>query len=160
MKDTRNKFLASVEKLFERKQFKNLKELLSAMEPADIAEVPAEKAPAERVFLFRLLPKDLAIEVFEFLEGTEREELLGSFTDSEAAGIIEEMSDYRPGRSGEDHVEIRPPDRPRGRQGTPPRGHTHFRRHSGHRPRGGHRGLRAYGRVSPQWTKATWTRGS
>jgi magnesium transporter len=93
MKDIQNKLLASVEKLFERKQFKSLKELLSTMEPADIAEVLAEKEPAERVFLFRLLPKDIAIEVFEFLEGTEREELLGSFTDSEVAAIIEEMSD-------------------------------------------------------------------
>ena len=93
MKDIQNKLLASVEKLFERKQFKSLKELLSTMEPADIAEVLAEKPPAERVFLFRLLPKDIAIEVFEFLEGTEREELLGSFTDSEVAAIIEEMSD-------------------------------------------------------------------
>ena len=61
------------------------------MEPADIAEVL--KLRLERVFLFRLLPKDIAIEVFEFLEGTEREELLGSFTDSEVAAIIEEMSD-------------------------------------------------------------------
>ncbi len=93
MKDIQNKLLASVEKLFERKQFKSLKELLSTMEPADIAEVLAEKAPAERVFLFRLLPKDIAIEVFEFLEGAEREELLGSFTDTEVAAIIEEMSD-------------------------------------------------------------------
>ena len=88
-----NKLFESVEKLFERKQFKSLKELLSTMEPADIAEVIAEKTPGERVFLFRLLPKDLAIEVFEFLEGPEREELLGSFTDTEAAAIIEEMSD-------------------------------------------------------------------
>ncbi len=93
MKDIQNKLLASVEKLFERKQFKSLKELLSTMEPADIAEVLAEKPAAERVFLFRLLPKDLAIEVFEFLEGTEREELLASFTDTEVAAIIEEMSD-------------------------------------------------------------------
>jgi len=88
-----NKFLASVDKLFERKQFKSLKELLSTMEPADIAEILAEKAAAERAFLFRLLPKDLAIEVFEFMEGTEREELLANFTDSEVASIIEEMSD-------------------------------------------------------------------
>ncbi len=93
MTDLQNKFLASVDKLFERKQFKSLKELLSTMEPADLAEVLAEKAATERAFLFRLLPKDLAIEVFEFMEGTEREELLANFTDSEVASIIEEMSD-------------------------------------------------------------------
>ena len=87
------KLFDSVEKLFERKQFMSLKELLSTMEPADIAEVLEDKSPGERVFLFRLLPKDLAIKVFEFLKGTEREKLLGSFTDTEAASIIEEMSD-------------------------------------------------------------------
>jgi magnesium transporter len=93
MKDIRNKILGSVDKLFERKQFKSLKELLITMEPADIAEILSEKNFTERVFIFRLLPKDLAIEVFEFLEGTIREELLASFTDSEAASIIEDMSD-------------------------------------------------------------------
>lgn len=82
-----------MEKLFGRKQFKALKDLLCTMEPVDIADVFSGKPPAERVFLFRLLPKDLAIDVFEFLEGTEREELLSSFTDSEVAAVIEEMSD-------------------------------------------------------------------
>ncbi|MDD3513402.1 MAG: magnesium transporter, partial [Synergistaceae bacterium] len=86
--DLQKKFLASVDKLFQRKQFKSLKELLSTMEPADIAEILAEKPATERAFLFRLLPKDLAIEVFEFMEGTEREELLANFTDSEVASII------------------------------------------------------------------------
>lgn len=93
MKNIKNKLLDSVEKLFERKQFKSLKELLGTMEPADIAEILSEKPSTERVFLFRLLPKDLAIEVFEFLEGAEREELLASFTDTEVAAVIEEMSD-------------------------------------------------------------------
>jgi len=45
------------------------------------------------VLIFRLLPKDLAIEVFEHMEGSGREELLASFTEEEAAEIIEEMSD-------------------------------------------------------------------
>lgn len=93
MKEIRAKIVASVEKLFGRKQFKALKDLLCTMEPVDIADVLSGKPPAERVFLFRLLPKDLAIDVFEFLEGTEREELLSSFTDAEAAAVIEEMSD-------------------------------------------------------------------
>lgn len=93
MVDLKEKFLASLDKLFERKQFKSLKELMAVMEAADVAEILAEKTPTERVFLFRLLHKDQAIEVFEFMEGAEREELLSSFTDSEAASIIEEMSD-------------------------------------------------------------------
>lgn len=93
MNDLRKAVLASVEKLFERKQFKSLKDLLSTMEPADIADILTEKPSAERVFLFRLLPKDIAIEVFEFLEGSGREELISCFTDHEVAAVIEEMSD-------------------------------------------------------------------
>ena len=93
MKDIQEQLLADVEKLFERKQFKSLKKLLSAMEPADVAEILEEKPTTERIFLFRLLPKDLAIEVFENLQGSEREELLNSFTDTEVAALIEEMSD-------------------------------------------------------------------
>ena len=91
--ELKEKFLSSVDKLFERRQFKSLKELLAVMAPADIAEILADKSPTERAFLFRLLQKDQAIDVFEFMEGTEREELLANFTDSEAASIIEEMSD-------------------------------------------------------------------
>ena len=86
-------FLASVDKLYELKQFKSLKELLGALEPADVAEILAGKTPSERAFLFRLLQKDQAVEVFEFMEGVTREELLAHFTDSEVASIIEQMSD-------------------------------------------------------------------
>ncbi len=93
MTDLRNKFLESVDKLFERRQFQSLKELFDTMEPVDIAEILAEKAAPERAFLFRLLPKDLAVDVFEFMEGSEREEMLAGFTDTEVASIIEAMSD-------------------------------------------------------------------
>ena len=93
MTDLRNKFLESVDKLFERRQFQSLKELFDTMEPVDIAEIMAEKAAPERAFLFRLLPKDLAVDVFEFMEGSEREEMLAGFTDTEVASIIEAMSD-------------------------------------------------------------------
>ena len=93
MEHIRDEVLVQVEDLFQNRRFKELKSLLAAMEPADVAEIVSDKPQAERAFLFRLLPKDLAIEVFEFLEGQEREELLQSFTDVETASIIEEMSD-------------------------------------------------------------------
>lgn len=93
MNDLHHKFLESIDKLFQAKKFKSLKELLSTMEPADIAEIMGEKPPVERVFLFRLLAKDLAIEVFEFMDSTEIEEMLAHFSDSEVSEIMEEMSD-------------------------------------------------------------------
>lgn len=93
MEQIREHIVDDVNELYGEKRFRELKELLSAMEPADIAEILSDKAASERALLFRILPKDTAIEVFEFLEGQEREELLHSFTDTETAAIIEEMSD-------------------------------------------------------------------
>lgn len=93
MEQIREHIVDDVNELYGEKRFRELKELLSGMEPADIAEILSDKAAGERALLFRILPKDMAIEVFEFLEGQEREELLHSFTDTETAAIIEEMSD-------------------------------------------------------------------
>lgn len=82
-----------VESLLAERKFQAVKELLSTLEPADISDLLLDIPQVQRVLLFRLLPKDLAIEVFEHMEGPEREELLHSFTDREAAEIIEDMSD-------------------------------------------------------------------
>jgi magnesium transporter len=82
-----------VESLMAERKFQAVKELLSTLEPADISDLLVDIPQVQRVLLFRLLPKDLAIEVFEHMEGPEREELLNSFTDREAAEIIEDMSD-------------------------------------------------------------------
>lgn len=82
-----------VESLMNERKFLAVKELLSTLEPADISDLLVDISPVQRVLVFRLLSKDLAIEVFEHMEGSEREELLNNFTDREAAEIIEDMSD-------------------------------------------------------------------
>ena len=70
-----------------------LKAFLSSQEAVDVADFLSRSSPASRVLLFRLLPKDHAIDVFECMEGAEREELLTHFTDREVAEIILDMSD-------------------------------------------------------------------
>lgn len=85
--------LHELEILLKEKQYRKLKDILTPLEPADIAEILYEFPPVTRVLLFRLLPKDLAIDVFEMMEGAEREELLHHSTDEEIKEIIEEMSD-------------------------------------------------------------------
>lgn len=85
--------LIETRELISARNFRKIKEVLSSIEPADIAELLYEFEPPSRVFLFRLLPKELAIDVFEMMEGTEREELLEHSTDDEVAVLIEEMSD-------------------------------------------------------------------
>lgn len=79
--------------LLKERDFVSLKRVLSEMEPPDLADLLEEFSPARRVLIFRLLPKDLAIDVFEFMEGAEREELLNHVTDAEVSEIINEMSD-------------------------------------------------------------------
>lgn len=82
-----------IQDLLAAKNYRKLKEILSSVEAADIADLLYEFEPPTRVLLFRLLPKDLAIYVFELMEGAEREELLAHSTDEEVALLIEEMSD-------------------------------------------------------------------
>ena len=93
MKERLDRFNNQIEDLMSEHRFIDLKETLSTMEPADIGEMLVEAPQAKRVLIFRLLSKDLAIDVFEHMEGAEREELLDCFTAKEAAEIIEEMSD-------------------------------------------------------------------
>lgn len=93
MRDWLDMLYRQVDSLITEHRFPEAKEALSTMEPADISEMLADVPRPRRVLIFRILPKDLATEVFEYMEGSEREELLDSFTEREAAEIIEEMSD-------------------------------------------------------------------
>nr|WP_268753311.1 magnesium transporter [Dethiosulfovibrio salsuginis] len=79
--------------MLERKCFSEAKEHLSAMEPADIAEGLEELSSTQMVLYFRLLPKDLAIEVFEVMRWDEQQRLIEHVTDKEVGEIIEDMSD-------------------------------------------------------------------
>ena len=93
MSHDEKKLLWEVETCIEQKRFREAKELLSDMEPADIAEGLEDLPSAQLVLYFRLLPKDLAVEVFEMLDFDEQERFLTHATGEEVTEIIEEMSD-------------------------------------------------------------------
>ncbi|MDY3869187.1 MAG: magnesium transporter, partial [Pyramidobacter sp.] len=84
--------LHEVEDLIQQKRYREAKEALSSMEPIDIAEGLEALPPARLVLYFRLLPKDLAIEVFELLDIEVQECFVNHASDGEVAEIIEEMS--------------------------------------------------------------------
>ena len=73
------------------KRYADLKELFCTMEAADIAimleELPEEKLPV----LFRLLPKELAAEVFVEIESDIQELLISGFSDNELKEVLEEL---------------------------------------------------------------------
>ena len=77
--------------LLEKKRYAELKENLSVMEAADIALL-FERINSERLpLLFRLIPKELAAEVFVELDSDMQELLISGFSDSELKEVWEEL---------------------------------------------------------------------
>lgn len=88
-----NRPLKEIESLIASKNYRLAKEKLSSLEPIDIAEGLEELPAARLVLYFRLLPKDLAIEVFELLDIEVQQRFLDHASDGEVSEILEEMSD-------------------------------------------------------------------
>ncbi len=77
--------------LLEEKKYQQLKETLSEMNEADIAailaEVPEEKLP----LIYRILPKELASDVFVNMESDAQEILIRAFSDRELREVLDEL---------------------------------------------------------------------
>ena len=75
-------------------QNNNLKELheeLCKINPVDIAELLSELDNKNTVIVFRLLDKELAADIFSYMDNEQRHELIESFTQSEIIGLINSM---------------------------------------------------------------------
>ncbi|GAK59369.1 magnesium transporter MgtE [Candidatus Vecturithrix granuli] len=84
--------LPDIVQLIELKQFDELKFVLIDLFSQDIAEIIEGLEDRNKGILFRLLPKNLAIEVFAHLAHSEQEDLLLSFSNSRIKEILEAMS--------------------------------------------------------------------
>ncbi len=77
--------------LAHEKRFIELRNLINKAEPADIAllfdELPHEEAP----IVFRILPKELAAEVFVEMDSDLQERFISIFTDTELKNILVEL---------------------------------------------------------------------
>jgi len=84
-------FIEQVEELVERKRWPDLRDMLVLLEPADIATV-LDELPLDRIpLLYRLLPKELAAEVFVEMEPEQQELLIKTFSDNELREVLEEL---------------------------------------------------------------------
>ena len=90
MVDT-NVLFDSILALLESKKYASLRDLLSTLNPADVAslfgDMPEEKLPV----LFRLLPKEQAAETFVEMESDHQEMLIRGFSDNELKEVIDEL---------------------------------------------------------------------
>lgn len=80
-----------IQSLIIEKQFNILKGVLVEWPPADIAELIVDLDETERVIIFRLLSRELAADVFEYLDVDIQMELLKAMGKEETAAILNEM---------------------------------------------------------------------
>ena len=80
-----------IRKMIERKQYKEIKDILLSMNPVDLAELLEEFEYKEIILLYRLLPKDEAADTFAYMNSDMQEELINGLTDSEIRDVLDEM---------------------------------------------------------------------
>ena len=74
--------------LIQQRQFGDLKEILIDWTPADIADLILSVHESEQAILFRLLPKDLAADVFEYFDLDTQLHLIESLSKEDVAVIL------------------------------------------------------------------------
>ena len=78
--------------LVRERQFRTLRQELSEMNEVDVAAFIEELDPEKTVVVFRMLPKELASDVFACLELDKQQHIVNSITDKELTSIIEDLS--------------------------------------------------------------------
>ncbi|TVQ97242.1 MAG: magnesium transporter [Deltaproteobacteria bacterium] len=78
--------------LIQQQSWPALRELLEEYTAADIADLMLEISAAERLLVFRCLPRDLGSEVFSHLDVEEQDELIRQFTDQETRHVLATMT--------------------------------------------------------------------
>ena len=77
--------------LIESKKFQQLKQILSEINPADIALFLEELEEKDLPVVFRILPKELAAEVFVEMQSDSQEFLISKFNDKELKSMLDEL---------------------------------------------------------------------
>ena len=83
--------LQEFQELLDSKQYTRLRQFLSEMNNADIAALMEELQADALVKVFRILPKDLAADVFSYLEFESQQLVITSLSDREAANVIDNL---------------------------------------------------------------------
>ncbi len=89
--DARHEKLLEIIDNIENKKFASLKPILSEMEPVDIAEIINDVDKEKIAVIFRLLPKDLASDVFVEMDNDAQQIIIKTFTESELSRIINDL---------------------------------------------------------------------
>ena len=86
-----DKLIDTVKELLERKQYADLRDLLVPLEAADTASLLGDLDEDFLPLVFRLLPKELAAEVFVELDSDQQEHLIQGFSNTELKEVLDEL---------------------------------------------------------------------
>jgi len=81
-----------IRELIEKREWAELRELLTGLPAPDIAAVLPATEKHERMLIIRLLPKHFTAEFFSYLESKDKDSLLRELTDEEARHILAGLS--------------------------------------------------------------------
>ena len=81
-----------IQELIRTRNFTILRELLIEWEPTELAGLITGIQEEDRVIVFRLLPRDLATDTFEYLDVDEQQQLLKAMGHEQAVLLLNEMS--------------------------------------------------------------------
>lgn len=83
--------IRTLKNLLKERELRDLKDYLVQLPEADIGEFMEELEGEQTVVVFRMLPKELATDVFAFLPVEKQQHIIGSITDLELKGVIEDL---------------------------------------------------------------------
>lgn len=81
-----------IKELIESRDFSVLRDFLRDFQPVDIAELMADLPENDQAILFRILPKQLAADVFEYLDLETQKSLLKAMAHEQVVNILNEMA--------------------------------------------------------------------
>lgn len=84
--------LPEIRDLIERRNFSALQRLFTDWLPVDLAELVSDLPENEQAILFRLLPREVATETFEYLDIDSQQNLLAALTKKDVTHILNSMS--------------------------------------------------------------------
>ncbi|MBR3601689.1 MAG: magnesium transporter [Lachnospiraceae bacterium] len=88
--DLENK-VEELRELLDTKQYTGLRQELMELNEADIAAIMEEMEDKEMLKIFRILPKDLAADVFSYMEVENQQFIITSLSERDAANIIDNL---------------------------------------------------------------------
>lgn len=80
-----------IRELLDSKQYTRLRQMLSELNDADIAALLEEMEEQDMLKVFRILPKDLAADVFSYMDVDNQQFIITSLSDRDAANIVDNL---------------------------------------------------------------------